>query len=139
VDLKALVPLCGYLSSSTAVVLMVDKAREAGGEVQGSAAASGMIAVEVARMVSSMQMDSSGSHVQNSMASSKVKEIRVNVERCSVIAHRTCERASKKERRISIQRDNNKRHYQGIGLEPADGKVETTRAWALAPHLNLCC
>lgn len=68
-------------SSSTTVVLMADKAGEGGGEVQGLAAAAGRIAVEFARMVSSVQMDSSGSHEQNGMSSSKVKEIRVNVER----------------------------------------------------------
>jgi hypothetical protein len=68
-------------SSSTTVVLMADKAGEGGGEVQGLAAAAGRIAVEFARMVSSVRMDSSGSHEQNGMSSSKVKEIRVNVER----------------------------------------------------------
>lgn len=83
--------LCGYSSLSTAVVVMADKAREGGGEVQGSAAAAGIIAVEFARMVSPVWMDSSGSHVQNGMSSSKVKEIRVNVEHCSVVSHRTCE------------------------------------------------
>ena len=95
---KALETLCGYSLSSTAVVLMADKAGEGDGEVRGSAAAAGIIAVEFARMVSSVRMDSSGSHVQNGMSSSKVKEIRVNVEHCSVVAHRTCERAPKKER-----------------------------------------
>jgi hypothetical protein len=68
-------------SSSTTVVLMADKAGEGGGEVQGLAAAAGRIAVEFARMVSFVRMDSSGSHEQNGMSSSKVKEIRVNVER----------------------------------------------------------
>ena len=76
---------------------MADKAGEEGNEVRGLAAAAWTIAVEFARMVSSVWMDSSGSHVQNGMSSSKVKEIRVNVDRCSVVAHRTCERAPKKE------------------------------------------
>jgi hypothetical protein len=94
---KALETLCGYSSSSTTVVLMADKAGEGGGEVQGSAAAAGVIAVEFARMVSPVWKNSSGSHVQNGMSSSKVKEIRVNVECCSVVAHRTCERAPRRD------------------------------------------
>jgi hypothetical protein len=70
--------------SQTVVVLIADEGGKEGGD-------------ESASLVLSMRMDSSGSHEQNGMSSSKVKEIRLNVEPCSVVAYRTCERAPKKK------------------------------------------
>lgn len=70
--------------SQTVVVLIADEGGKEGGD-------------ESASLVLSMRMDSSGSHEQNGMLSSKVKEIRLNVEPCSVVAYRTCERAPKKK------------------------------------------
>jgi hypothetical protein len=71
-------------SQTVVVVLIADEGGEEGGD-------------ESASLVLSMWMDSSGLHEQNGMLSSKVKETRLNIERCSVVAYRTCERAPKKK------------------------------------------
>jgi hypothetical protein len=72
------------LSRTVVVVLITDEGGEEGGD-------------ESASVVLSMWMDSSGSHEQNGILSSKVKETRLNIERCLVVAYITCERAPKKK------------------------------------------